>query len=276
MPDHRVITLLTDFGLKDPYVGIMKGVIARINPHVHIIDITHEIPPHNVEAANFCLMTAYPHFPAGTVHVAIVDPGVGGRRRALGMEFAAGIIVGPDNGIFTGILDREQIINAVELTNSEYWLTQRPSTTFHGRDVFAPVAAHLTMGTPLKELGQEIDPATIVRLDRPISAKNALVITGIIQYIDRFGNLITNIPAAYVGGKEWVINAAGVRIKGCHTYSDTPWGDLLALEGSHGFLEIAVNSGSAQAKLQMGYCSPVRVEIINSGKTDGKKEGDHE
>ncbi|MBM4271557.1 MAG: SAM-dependent chlorinase/fluorinase [Deltaproteobacteria bacterium] len=276
MPDHRMITLLTDFGLKDPYVGIMKGVISRINPHVRIIDITHEIPPHNVEAANFCLMMAYPHFPAGTVHVAIVDPGVGGKRRALGMEFAAGIIVGPDNGIFTGILDREQIINAVELTNSEYWLTQRPGMTFHGRDIFAPVAAHLTMGTPLKALGPEIDPAMIVRLDRPVFPENAPVITGTVQYIDRFGNLITNIPAAYVGGKEWVITAAGVRIRGCHTYSDTPRGNLLALEGSHGFLEIAINGGNAQASLQVGYGLSVRVEITHSKKTDGKKEGDHE
>lgn len=145
MSDYRLITLLTDFGVQDNYVGVMKGIIAQIYPDAKVIDITHEVPPHNLDAANFCLMKAYPYFPAGTVHVAVVDPGVGTKRRAVAIELATGFLVGPDNGIFTGVLQEEQIILAVELTKPEYWLPNEPSTTFHGRDIFAPIGAYLSM-----------------------------------------------------------------------------------------------------------------------------------
>jgi len=261
MSDNRLITLLTDFGVQDNYAGVMKGVIARINPRLNIVDITHEIPPHNLDAANFCLMTSYPYFPSGAVHVAVVDPGVGSERRAVAIELATGFLVGPDNGIFTGILNREQIIKAVELTNSEYWLSQEPSTTFHGRDIFAPAAAYLATGTLFSKLGSEIDPATLIHFVMPACTETDAGITGYIQYIDRFGNLITTIPATYVKDRQWSITAGGKRIPGYKTYGDTRPGNILAIEGSHGFIEIAMNSGNARSVLKIGYRSHVRLVI---------------
>lgn len=267
MSAHRVITLLTDFGMRDTYVGIMKGVILRINPYVHIIDITHEIPPHTVEAANFNLMTAYRYFPPDTIHVAIVDPGVGSKRRALAIESTHGIFIGPDNGIFTGVLTREHCIVTVELNNPSYWLTEKPSTTFHGRDIFAPVAAHLAGGVPLRNMGTEINPDSLIYLKQVVYKANASSIIGTVQYIDRFGNLITNIPAEAVRNKQWNITVGGITINAYRTYSDTKQGNLLALEGSHGFLEIAVHSGSAESVLGVGYGAPVQVNIVKKRGT---------
>jgi len=259
MSGDRFLTLLTDFGLQDNYVGVMKGVVACIDPHLNIIDITHEIPPQNLDAANFCLMTAYPYFPSGTVHVAVVDPGVGTQRRAVAVELATGFLVGPDNGIFTGVLNHEKITAAVELINPEYWLKPELSTTFHGRDIFASVGAHLATGIALLKLGMEIDPATLIHMDLPACIKTDAGITGYIQYIDRFGTLVTNIPGASTRDRQWSLTAGGKVILGCKTYGDTRLGSLLALEGGHGFIEIAMNSGNAQSKLQMGYRSPVTV-----------------
>lgn len=259
MSDNRLITLLTDFGLRDNFVGVMKGVIARINPCLNIVDITHEIPPYNLDAANFCLMTAYPYFPPGTVHVSVVDPGVGSERRAVAVELATGFLIGPDNGIFTGVFDSEKIHTAIELTNSQYWLKKEASATFHGRDIFAPAGAYLASGTPLLRLGMEIDPATLIRLDLPACTASDAGITGYIQYIDRFGNLVTNIPCTLIKDRRWSVTAGGKSIPGYKTYGDTQPGHLLAIEGSHGFIEIAMNSGNAQSKLQTGYRSPVTV-----------------
>lgn len=261
MSGNRLITLLTDFGLKDNYVGIMKGVIVRIGCDFNIIDITHNIPPHNLDAANFCLMTEYPFFPHGTVHVAVVDPGVGTQRRAIAIDLATGFLVGPDNGIFTSLLNREKIITAVELLNPEYRLPHGQSTTFHGRDIFAPTGAYLAMGTPILKLGREIDPATLIRLDLAPCVTSDSRITGYIQYIDRFGNCITTIPGAAVQDRQWYVTAGDHNIPGHKTYGDTQPGILLALEGSHGFIEIAQNGGSAQSALRIGYRSPVRVVI---------------
>ncbi|HYA13502.1 MAG TPA: SAM-dependent chlorinase/fluorinase, partial [Syntrophales bacterium] len=229
MSDDRLITLLTDFGLQDNYVGVMKGVISRINPDLNIIDITHDIPPQNLDAANFCLMTAYPYFPSGTIHVAVVDPGVGTQRRAVAIELLTGFLVGPDNGIFTGVLDHEKITAAVELTNPEYWLKPESSATFHGRDIFAPVSARLAAGTPLLKLGMEIDPLTLTRLDLPGCTRSDDVITGYIQYIDRFGTMVTNITGASAKDLHWSVTAGGQIIPGCTTYGNTRPGGLLAL-----------------------------------------------
>jgi len=259
MSANRFITLLTDFGLQDNYVGVMKAVIAHICYDANTIDITHEIPPHNLDAANFCLMTAYPYFPPGTVHIAVVDPGVGTQRRPVAIELATGFLVGPDNGIFTGVLDREHIRAAVELTNPTYHLPQEPSTTFHGRDIFAPAGAYLAMETPILKLGREIDPATLGRLALPTFTISDLQISGYIQYIDRFGNLITTIPGALVKDRQWCAIIGDKSIRGCTTYGDTQPGTLVALEGSHGFIEIALNGGSALSVLQTGFRSPVVV-----------------
>ncbi|MBD2773272.1 SAM hydrolase/SAM-dependent halogenase family protein [Iningainema tapete] len=255
-----LITLLSDFGSSDVYVGVMKGVIAQINPSITVVDLTHQIPPQNIAAARFCLMNAYPYFPVDTVHVAVVDPGVGGLRRAIALQLPNGFLIGPDNGILSGVLSQTQAIAAVELTNPEYWRTTEPSKTFHGRDIFAPVAAHLASGIPLQQLGNPIDPATLVQLDISECHQTETGVSGSIQYIDHFGNLVTNIHGSYVHSKTWCVKAKELTIPGCQTYSEVPVGDALALVGSHGWVEIAINSGNAQSQLQMQLGNIVKIE----------------
>ncbi len=270
MRQHRLLTLLSDFGLSDVYVGVMKGAIAQINCSVTVVDLTHQIPPQNIAAARFCLMNAYPYFPAGTVHVAVVDPGVGSTRRAVAVELTDGFLVGPDNGIFSGVLSRDampegglqpKLLTSVELTNPHYWRTPDTSATFHGRDIFAPVGAHLASGVPLKNLGLEIDPATLVELAIPEWTQTDTSLAGCIQYVDHFGNLITNIPGSYVEGKTWLAMAAGLNIPGGQTYTCSRAGSPIALIGSHGWVEIAVNGGNAQSQLQLDWGA--RVEVIS-------------
>ncbi|MEA5606189.1 SAM-dependent chlorinase/fluorinase [Nostoc sp. UHCC 0252] len=247
---QRLMTFLSDFGDRDIYVGVMKGIIAQLNPRLRVIDLTHQIPPQDIAAARFSLMNAYPYFTVGTVHLAVVDPGVGTKRRAIAVEFAQGFLVGPDNGIFSGVLSQSPAIVAVELTNLNYWRSQ-PSNTFHGRDIFAPVAANLANGVPLKQLGQEIDPASLVKLDIAECKQTSNGVEGCIQYIDHFGNLVSNIPGSYVQGKTWCVQAAGLSIPGCQTYGDVNVGEILALVGSHGWVEIAINSGNAHSQLHL-------------------------
>ncbi|MEH2306522.1 SAM hydrolase/SAM-dependent halogenase family protein [Nostoc sp.] len=258
---QRLMTFLSDFGDRDIYVGVMKGVIAQANPRLRVIDLTHQIPPQDIAAARFCLMNAYPYFPVGTVHLAVVDPGVGSKRRAIAVEFAQGFLVGPDNGIFSGVLSQSPAIAAVELTNLNYWRTPQPSNTFHGRDIFATVAANLASGVSLKQLGQEIDPASLVKLDIAECKQISNGVVGCIQYIDHFGNLVSNIPASYVQGKTWYVQAAGLNIPGCKTYSDVNVGEILALVGSHGWVEIAINSGNAHSRLHLDWQAPLQVVL---------------
>ncbi|AFY32700.1 S-adenosyl-l-methionine hydroxide adenosyltransferase family protein [Calothrix sp. PCC 7507] len=255
----RVLTLLSDFGDRDVYVGVMKGVVFQINPRLTVIDLTHRIPPQNIVAARFCLMNAYPYFPEGTVHVAVVDPGVGSGRRAIAVEFAQGFLVGPDNGIFSGVLSQSPAISAVELTNLNYWRTPQASKTFHGRDIFAPVGANLASGVPLPQLGREIDPATLVSLDIDNYQVTTTGVVGCVQYVDHFGNLISNIPGIYLQGKTWYVQAAGLKISGCETYSDVGMGEAIALVGSHGWVEIAINGGNAHLRLEINLQDPVEV-----------------
>lgn len=258
MRQNRILTLMSDFGLSDVYVGVIKGAIACLSDGVTAIDLTHQIPPQNIAAARFCLMNAYPYFPKGTVHVAVVDPGVGSSRRAIAIEFDAGFLVGPDNGIFSGVLSQSRAIAAVELTNPDYWRTPNPATTFHGRDIFAPVGAHLASGVPLKALGREIDLTCLVELDLPGLTFTDTEIVGCIQYIDHFGNLITNIPGTYVQGN-WTVKVDDLTILGGKTYSNSAVGSALALVGSHGWVEIAVNCGNAQIQLQQEWGARVVV-----------------
>ncbi len=259
----KMITLLTDFGLKDVYVGVMKGAIARINPTLTVIDLTHQIPPQNLMAARYCLANAYPYFPEGTVHVAVVDPGVGSRRRAIALRLTKGFFVGPDNGIVSGVMEtlEEKVVSAVELTNRKYWRTPEPSTTFHGRDIFAPAGARLASGIAIEELGEAIDPASLVRLPLPQASREPEGIEGCIQYIDGFGNLITNIPGGEVRGKNWGAIAAGENIPSGNTYADTLPGELVSLVGSHGWVEIAANGGSAELKLNLEWGAKVRISF---------------
>jgi S-adenosyl-L-methionine hydrolase (adenosine-forming) len=261
MGQPALLTLLSDFGDRDVYVGVMKGVIAQIHPLIRVVDLTHQIPPQNIAAARFCLMNAYPYFPVGTVHLAVVDPGVGSKRKAIAIKLSKGFLVGPDNGIFSGVLSQNPAITAVELTNLNYWRNPQPSSTFHGRDIFAPVAAHLASGVSLQQLGQEIDPATLVNLNIEQCQQTTTGVRGCIQYIDHFGNLVSNIPSSYVQGKTWCVQASGLRIPGCETYSDVKVGDAIALVGSHGWVEIAINSGNAQMQLQINWQDAVEVMI---------------
>ncbi|QKQ75903.1 S-adenosyl-l-methionine hydroxide adenosyltransferase family protein [Nostoc sp. TCL240-02] len=258
---QRLITFLSDFGDRDIYIGVMKGVIAQANPRLRVIDLTHQIPPQDIAAARFCLMNAYPYFPVETVHLAVVDPGVGSKRRAIAVEFAQGFLVGPDNGIFSGVLSQSPAIAAVELTNLNYWRTPQPSNTFHGRDIFAPVGASLASGVSLKQLGQEIDPASLVKLDIGECKQTSSGVVGWIQYIDYFGNLVSNIPASYVQGRTWYVQTTGLSIPGCETYSDVKVGEILALVGSHGWVEIAINSGNAHSRLHLDRQAPLQVVL---------------
>lgn len=261
MTSNQILTLTSDFGLSDVYVGVMKGAIAQVNPHLTVIDLTHEIPPQNLAAARFCLSDTYRYFPDGTVHVAVVDPGVGSNRRAIAIEFGNGFLVGPDNGIFSGVLSQSPAIAAVELTQSRYWRTPQPSNTFHGRDIFAPVGAHLASRIPLVELGRAIDLATLEQLSLPQLTYTSTGIIGYIQYIDRFGNLVTNIPGSNVKKKSWTVRLAATTIPGCRTYSDIPPGEAIALVGSHGWVEIAIDCGNAQTQLQQHWGDKVEVVI---------------
>jgi hypothetical protein len=263
MNQNRILTLTSDFGLSDVYVGVMKGAIAQIDPTISVVDLTHQISPQNIAAARFCLMNAYLYFPKRTVHVAVVDPGVGSTRRAIAVEFAAGFLVGPDNGLFSGVLSQSPAVTAVELTNPDYWRTPHPAATFHGRDIFAPVGAHLASGVPLKELGREIDLATLVQLNLPQLTFTTTEIAGCIQYIDRFGNLITNIPGTHVQGKNWTANVAGQTILGRETYSDSPVGSAISLVGSHGWIEIAINCGNAQMQLKQDWGARVQIVVYS-------------
>ena len=262
MNSNQILTLTSDFGFSDVYVGVMKGTIAQVNPALTVIDLTHDISPQNIAAARFCLMDAYRYFPEGTVHVAVVDPGVGSNRRAIAIEFERGFLVGPDNGIFSGILSQSPAIAVVELTDTQYWRTPQPSKTFHGRDIFAPVGAHLASGVPLRELGRTIDLATLVQLDLPQLIHTPTEIIGCIQYIDRFGNLVTNIPGSDVENKTWTVRLARQIIPGRQTYSDVSPGEALALIGSHGWVEIAIACGNAQEQLQQHWED--RVEVVIS------------
>ena len=256
---ERTLTLLTDFGDRDAYVGIMKGAIATIDAKLKTIDLTHQIPPQNLLAARFVLLNAYPYFPPQTVHVAVVDPGVGSQRRGIAIELKNGYLVCPDNGLCSGVLELDTAIAAVELTNPEYWRQSNPSYTFHGRDIFAPVGAHLARGVPLKNLGEAIELESIVRLDLPSIETDRDTITGCIQYIDCFGNSITNIHNSVLKGKSWQIIVKERAIVSGKTYSDVEIGQAITLIGSHGWIEIAVNGGSAAAQLQLAYKDTVRV-----------------
>jgi S-adenosyl-L-methionine hydrolase (adenosine-forming) len=267
LSSENLITLLSDFGDQDVYVGVMKGIIARVNPRLTVIDLTHQIPAQAIGIASFHLAIAYRHFPRGTVHVAVVDPGVGSHRRGVAVQIAEGFLVGPDNGLWTGVLQQSPAIAAVELTQPQYWYTSQPSSTFHGRDIFAPVGAHLAMGVDLQALGPAIAPPDLIQLSLPEWVQRGSTITGSIQAVDGFGNLITNIPGECLQGRRWSVNLGNVKIESGGIYSDSPPGELLSLVGSHGWLEIAVNGGNAHQRLQQAYGARVQVKIYPSSSS---------
>ncbi len=247
-----IITLITDFGLVDNYVGVMKGVIYSINPDVRIIDISHQINPYDVIGANYILKAAFKYFPEGTIHVVVVDPGVGSQREIILIKTKDYYFLAPNNGILDFACDK---IKIVEVTNKKYFLNEI-SNTFHGRDIFAPVAAYLSLGKQIEEFGNKINKIkTLPPEFKPKFDKDKIV--GEIIYIDHFGNLITNIvrEGFPFEDSEVLVEVTGSQIKGIsQTYSQLKPGELLALWGSSNHLEISVNLGSAQelVKIEKG------------------------
>jgi hypothetical protein len=256
-----LITLLTDFGLQDGYVGIMKGVIKSINPEVDLIDLTHDIPRQNLFAASFVLQNAIDYFPPNTIYLIVVDPGVGTTRKPILMTCERGYFICPNNGLLTGVLSKYEPQQIYQLTNSKYWLNHNISNTFHGRDLFAPITAYLSKGVALEELGESIPSNDLVTLDLPKIEIKENSILGTIQYIDIYGNLITNIPITMVEGKSWYAIVNGVQINSGKTYSSVAQSELVTLCSSHGYLEIASNGGNAQTILKQDYGNLIEVKI---------------
>ena len=276
----RIITLTTDFGTRDWFVGTMKGIILGIQPRAQVVDITHEVPPGDIRAGAFALMAACRHFPKGTVHVAVVDPGVGSQRQAIAVQTANGIFIGPDNGVLSWVLIQEKIKTIRLLEERKYFL-EPLSRTFHGRDIFAPVAAHVSRGLLVQLLGRELKdfcrlpwPTPMKGAPSSASARRYILkraepvlgapVQGEIIYLDRFGNAITNIEAGLLHGE--VTGTCKVRVKRkvrcklAECYSAVSAGHPVAVIGSSGLLEIAVNGGSAERKLGLKIGDEVMAE----------------
>lgn len=251
------ITLTTDFGLIDNYAGIIKGIILYLNPCARIIDISSNAPPFNIGAGSYLLETSYHNFPPGTIHLGIIDPGVGSRRKSLVVETEDHFFVGPDNGLFS-FLGPKQIRRIISLTKKKYFLKD-VSPTFHGRDIFAPIAAYLSLGVQPDRFGPELE--SIVR-PKPLRARKTDMALGRIIYIDRFGNLVTslkspNLPAGRINVHLNDHNIGYVRT----TFGSVKIGQPVCYINSFGYLEIAVNQGSAAEYFDIDYKSAAKILI---------------
>lgn len=263
-----VITLLTDFGLEDEYVGVMKGVILSINPGVNLVDINHNITRHDITQAALTVNASFRYFSKGAIHVVVVDPGVGGKRKVICLQHKGHFFVAPDNGVLTMVIDSGRVEKICAITNQKYFL-KPVSDTFHGRDIFAPAAAHLSKGVDMLCLGQEIPLSNITRLDVPapfVSARDELV--GTVISIDHFGNLVTNISQATferfkddVKSKEVVIKLGRSRIQGVSkSYDSVKIGSPVAIFGSRNLLEISLNQADARTYFNVRIGQSVRVK----------------
>lgn len=256
------ITLLTDFGYSDPYVGVMKGVILSINPSALFVDITHVIAAQSVVQGAFVLAASWRFFPQGSIHLAVVDPGVGSARAPLVLEADGHFFVGPDNGIFTRILEQSASFVARTIT-AERFRRPKVSSTFHGRDIFAPAAAWLSRGVEPGAFGPLCPSPVRVAIPSPVQLEAGWL--GEVVYVDTFGNLVTNLGEDLVGSLEGsgerVARIAGRDIPVRGTYSDVHGGELVAVVDSFGTLEVSVNGGSACDMLEAGAGVPVRVGV---------------
>jgi len=261
-----LVTLLSDFGLKDPYVAEIKAVISTISPRARIIDISHSVEKFNIRMGAFVLASATRYFPKGTIHIAVVDPGVGTKRRALLVETKHAFYVGPDNGLLTLAARREGIRHVYAITNPKLMLP-KASFTFHGRDVFAPAVAHLASGKPPSNFGSEISDYAVPRFAKSVLKAGELM--GEVLHIDDFGNIITNITSKDLGeirvkpkkllsiklkNKSW-------KIWFCTAFGDVASKSALALIGSHDFLEIAINRGNASKKFKVKVGDVVAISL---------------
>lgn len=273
----RIICLLTDFGLRDGYVASMKGVILSIAPHVTIVDISHEIDSFCISSGAYVLYSVVSCFPPDTVFVAVVDPGVGTERRAIIIESAGKVFIGPDNGLFSWILadNRASKIFWIDPEGiSARYVNSDISSTFHGRDIFAPVAAHIASGVRVEELAipAEGAPPVIGEWINPVADERS--ITGQVVHIDKFGNIVTNITKDFY--RKWqeryfqsrlpfitpVVEVKSVSMSIEKTYGCVPEGSLLALWGSSNHLEISVNKGRASDMLSVGYLDEIRIWVL--------------
>lgn len=261
--DSQIITLTTDFGTQDYYVSAMKAVILGIIPEARLIDISNDIPPQDIMAGAWVLRNAAFLFPKGTVHLAVVDPGVGTSRRPLVVEIDGQFFVGPDNGLFSLLAEKEY--RAFEISNPKYMRADR-SNTFHGRDVFAPVAAHLLSGVSMECFGDPVDELVSYRWAIPINDEEG--IQGMVLHIDHYGNLITNIPASFVKevqdrGRFKIYVGSAIMNKISTTFGEVPDGEPAAIIGSSGMLEIIINKGNASEMLSVQKGASISVVSIN-------------
>jgi S-adenosylmethionine hydrolase len=259
----RVITFTTDFGTGDHYVGTMKGVVLGICPIATLVDVCHEVHSYNILEGALTVAQAYPYFPAGTIHVVVVDPGVGGARRPIIAETRQHTFVSPDNGVLSFVYQHECEVTVRHVANDRYFL-HPVSNTFHGRDIFAPVAAHIAAGVPLDNFGPQIEDYVRLNIATPkLVAKGTL--QGAVLKVDKFGNVVTNITAGDLSetlgaGASFRVRIAGTIISDIRTsYAGAPTGQLFAVFGSMGYLEIASNQSSAAEQLQVKPNLPVEI-----------------
>ncbi len=262
---QRIITLTTDFGTEDGNAAVMKGVILSVNPHALVVDLTHDIPPQDVAAAAYVLRRAYTYFPPDTIHTVVVDPGVGTARRAIAVQSSDAFFVAPDNGVLTYVIqelqDQGHELRIVSLTNPQYWLSHI-SRVFHGRDIFAPVAAHLSLGVDLDAFGHELEDW--VRIPRPRLEMSPGKITGQVMHIDHFGNLLTNIPQSALDSvtDRLIVAVAASKIRGLtEAFGHGQAGELIAYIDSSGHLAVGLVNGSAQQTLNCQVGTSVEIRL---------------
>jgi len=258
---HRsgVISFLSDFSHRDPYVGVMKGVVLSIWPKATLVDLTHEVGAQDVASANFALLGSWPFFPKGTIHVVVVDPGVGSNRRILCLRSQGHVFIAPDNGVLSGLVEDADEIYAIE--NTGLYRDGAVSNTFHGRDIFAPVAARIGAGLELSAVGSPVaDPVTLDRPKPSRGADGALV--GTVIHVDSFGNLITNVRSSDLGDLDSIkVTFRGVDLGApVRSYAAVQAGAPLAIMDSFGALEVAINRGSAQDHFNCSIGDHVRIE----------------
>ena len=267
MNTANIITLTTDFGLEDAYVGQLKGAVLTRNPQVQLVDLCHAIAPQDIPAAAISLYSSYSFFPPGTVHLVVVDPGVGSQRRLLAAASVDQLFIAPDNGILSLLL-RDGIFRQIHLLENKSLFHSRISSTFHGRDIMAPVAAALAGGMALAEVGPACSPASCVRLELPTAEISLNRIRGEVLQLDHFGNIRTSITLSDLAGfappQQLTVSCKEQQINGiCTSYADVPPGTLTALFDSSLFLEIAVNQGNAGLETGAKAGDPVTVQGKN-------------
>ena len=262
----NVVTLTTDFGLKDPYAAEMKAAILSICPAAVIVDVTHEVEKFNVRMGAFVLASAAPYFPKGTIHVAVVDPGVGTERRPIIVQTKRGFFVGPDNGLLALAAEKQGVTGIREIVNPKLMLPS-VSSTFHGRDVFAPAAAHLANGVSPADFGPEIHEVVKSEFAEVKRKKDGLI--GEVLHVDDFGNVITNISEeeiTHIHAKDWLnveLPNCKLKLRFGKAYGETKPKEALALVGSHGFVELAVNQGNAAEAFHTKTGDKVKLTLSN-------------